>query len=89
MSSKRRPVVLVDMDGTIADFDTRAYALLAVRHPEVNLPAFEQRAFPLSSSFPASQRPLVAALFKEPGFFRDMAPIEGAIDALHQVPAPC
>ena len=81
---ERQPVVLVDMDGTIADFDARAYALLAERHPEVKLPPFEQRVYPLSRGVPASQRPLVTALFKEAGFFRELAPIEGAVEALRQ-----
>ena len=85
--SERQPVVLVDMDGTIADFDARVYALVAAGHPEVRLPPFEQRVYPLSRGVPASQRPLVTALFKEVGFFREMAPIEGAIEALHQMVA--
>ena len=84
---ERQPVVLVDMDGTIADFDARAYALLAERHPEVKLPPFEQRVYPLSRGVPASQRPLVTALFKEAGFFRELAPIEGAVEALRQMVA--
>ena len=84
---ERQPVVLVDMDGTIADFDARVYALVAERHPEVKLPPFEQRVYPLSRGVPASQRPLVTALFKEAGFFRELAPIEGAVEALHQMVA--
>ena len=32
---ERQPVVLVDMDGTIADFDGRIYALMAASHPDV------------------------------------------------------
>ena len=68
------PVVLVDMDGTIADFDSRAYALMAARHPDVAMPVYEQREFPLSRGLPAAQRPLLAVLFKEEGFLsRDAA----------------
>ena len=78
-------MVLIDMDGTIADFDSRAYALLAARHPEVKLPPFEQRAYPLSRCVPPPQRQLVTALFKEAGFFRGLIPIEGAVEALHQM----
>ena len=33
----------------------------------------------------ASQRPLVTALFKKAGFFREMAPIKGAVQSLHQM----
>ena len=84
---ERQPVVLVDMDGTIADFDARVYALVTERHPEVKLPPFEQRVYPLSRGVPGSQRPLVTALFKEAGFFRELAPIEGAVEALHQMVA--
>ena len=35
---ERQPVVLVDMDGTIADFDGRVYALMAASHPDVPPP---------------------------------------------------
>ena len=35
---ERQPVVLVDMDGTIADFDGRVYALMAASHPDVTPP---------------------------------------------------
>ena len=35
---ERQPVVLVDMDGTIADFDGRVYALIAASHPDVTPP---------------------------------------------------
>lgn len=75
------------MDGTIADFDGRVYALMATSHPDVKLPPFAQRAFPLSRGVPAAQRPLVKALFKEEGFFRGMAPIEGAVEAPEQLGA--
>ena len=53
----------------------------------MKLPPFAQRAFPLSRGVPAAHRPLVKALFKEEGFFRGMAPIEGAVEALHQMVA--
>ena len=35
---ERQPVVLVDMDGTIADFDGRVYALMAASNPDVTPP---------------------------------------------------
>ena len=35
---ERQPVVLVDMDGTIADFDGRVYALMAASHQDVPPP---------------------------------------------------
>ena len=83
----RPPVVLVDMDGTIADFDSRAYALMAARHPDVAMPVYKQREFPLSRGLPAAQRPLLEVLFKEEGFFREMQPIEGAVAALNEMVA--
>ena len=87
VTTVRKPVVLIDMDGTIADFDARVYALMVARHPEVKLPPFEQRAYPLSGSLPSGQRPLLAALFAEVGFYREMVPVEGAVEALHQMVA--
>ena len=81
-------IVLVDMDGTIADFDARAFDLMATRHPEVPLPQWDERQYPLANSLQnAAHRQLLRALFKEPGFFSEMKPIEGAVVALREMVA--
>ncbi len=82
-TNERAAVVLVDMDGVLADFDQRLLDVLSERHPQVQQPAKDERAFPLKNSFAAEHHALLAAIMTEPGFFARMAPIEGAIDSMH------
>jgi 5'-nucleotidase len=81
-AAPHKPIILVDMDDTVTQFTGRALALLAARHPNLVLPAADATTFPLADSFEPEQRCLVTALFKEPGYFREMEPIAGAVDAL-------
>ena len=80
-----QPIILIDMDDTIAAFTSRALDLLAQRHPHVPLPDVNHTTFPLANSFAAEHKPLVMALFMEPGFFSEMEPIPGAVAALHSM----
>ena len=61
------PVILVDMDDTVADFTGRALALMRTRHPHVRLPRAEATTFPLANSLAESERPLLSALYSVPG----------------------
>lgn len=86
MAPKRKrdtPLVLVDMDGVVADFDRRALALLTELHPSIPLPSNDERTFPLAHAFAPEHQPAVKALFIRKGFFSSMEPIEGAVEALH------
>ena len=79
-----RRIILVDMDDTISDFTGHALALLKQRHPTVTLPDANATTFPLANSFEsADDRNALTALYLEQGFFRDMPPIDGAVEALH------
>ena len=83
-SRREATVVLVDMDGTIANFDQRALDLLAERHPEIGAIDFATRSYPLANTYAdGASKAALKALFSEPGFFAEMAPIEGAVEALH------
>lgn len=83
---KIAPVVLVDMDDTVADFTGHALALLAKRHPDILLPDAKNTTFPLANSLKSDDdKSKLKALFVEAGFFRDMAPIPGAVAALHEM----
>ena len=75
-------IVLVDMDGVIADFDERIYALMAERHPAIAMPAWSDRPYPLSLGVAPEHRRTLNGLMHEVGFFRSLRPIEGAVSAL-------
>lgn len=81
--SHRATIVLVDMDGVLANFDQRVFDVLSERHPEVEQPAKDERLFPLKNSFATEHHALLHAIMTEPGFFASLAPIEGAVDSMH------
>lgn len=84
--------VLVDMDGVLADFERHARSLLAASHPQVAdlLPAAaEQRQFYLADELPSSHRRALRSICDTPGFFRDLPPVDGALDALEQMRQLC
>ena len=58
--------------------------LLYVRVPASGVPYLPRTVW-CTTGVSASQRPLVTALFKKAGFFREMAPIKGAVQSLHQM----
>lgn len=80
-------MVIVDMDGTIADFEARLEYLLKKRHPDVPIPPVLNK-YPFTENFEDPQhRKLVSAIYSEPGFFEKLTPIDGAIIALHEMEA--
>lgn len=70
--------VLVDMDGTIADFDGTLVADLRAEHPEIEIP--ERKSFYFEHDFPEQHHDVIKGIISRPGFFLRHGIIEGAID---------
>lgn len=78
--------ILVDMDGVISDFDGEFLKRWRERHPEkFYIPMEERTAFYVKDQYPEELKPLVAEILLEPGFFRDMMPMDGAKEALFEM----
>lgn len=78
--------ILVDMDGVIADFDGEFLQRWRTRHPDKVYYPLEQRTlFYVKDQYPDELKPLVAEILLEPNFFRDMMPMEGAIESLREM----
>jgi len=86
MPQPARRVVLVDMDGVIADFDGRLLTILKERH-QVVATRDHLTKFPFAANFPADIKPTIDAIMAEEGFFRSFEPIPGAIAALREMQA--
>lgn len=86
---RRKIVVLVDMDNTIADFDEHALKLLRERHGSVfDIDQSSLTKFPLAANFPEPEHKLaVTSLLFEENFFRSFKPIQGAIQGLKEMQA--
>lgn len=78
--------ILIDMDGVISDFDGEFLKRWRERHPDKLYVPFEERTtFYVKDSYPEELKPLVAEILLEPGFFRDMMPMDGAKEALMEM----
>ena len=78
--------ILVDMDGVIADFDGEFLRRWRARYPDkLYYPLEERTCFYVKDQYPDELKPLVAEILLESNFFRDMMPMEGAIEAMHEM----
>lgn len=78
-------LILVDQDGVLADFDQGFYtqwqSTMGDRYPG-RLPS-ERRTFYLREDYPQELRHEVEQIYTAPGFFRDLPPVIGAIEAMN------
>ncbi|XP_069849152.1 5'(3')-deoxyribonucleotidase, cytosolic type isoform X2 [Dipodomys merriami] len=85
-----RPVrVLVDMDGVLADFEAGLLRGFRRRFPgEPHVPLAQRRGFLAREQYRALRPDLadkVASVYEAPGFFLDLEPIPGAVEALREM----
>jgi 5'-nucleotidase len=77
-------LVLFDQDGVVADFDGGVNAKLAVLHPNLVLvEPSARRNFYLHDDYPPEYRDEIGAIECEEGFILGLAPVPGAVEALH------
>uniref|UniRef100_A0A8C2S0V1 Uncharacterized protein n=1 Tax=Capra hircus TaxID=9925 RepID=A0A8C2S0V1_CAPHI len=89
-AGRARPVrVLVDMDGVLADFEAGLLRGFLQRFPgEPHVPLEERRGFFAREQYRALRPDLadkVASVYEAPGFFLDLEPIPGALEALREM----
>ena len=78
--------IFVDMDGVITDFDGEFLRRWRKRYPDkLYVPMEERTTFYVKDSYPEELKPLVAETVLEPGFFRNMMPMDGAKEALFEM----
>ena len=78
-------IILVDMDGVLADFDTHFFNLTQeFSWPEGYTPVDQQHRF-ASDHLPKSQKWEAQKVAHQQGFFRDLPPIEGAVEGLQSL----
>lgn len=91
MAVKRPVRVLVDMDGVLADFESGLLQGFRRRFPgEPHVPLEQRRGFLASEQYRALRPDLeekVASVYEAPGFFLNLEPIPGALDALREMNA--
>lgn len=82
-----KKIVLFDMDGTMFKYDEK---LLRLAHERLGLPLLSAdtiKGFHTEKAFPIEYRERIDAIANEEGFFADLEPYEGAIEAFHEISA--
>lgn len=75
--------ILVDMDGTIANLESEFLRLWRINNPDKPLVPLEQRVtFYIKDQYPKELLNYVNEILQSPGFFRNLPPLPGSIDAL-------
>ncbi len=77
-------LILLDQDGVLADFDQGFYAAwqsamgdkYPARHPSL------RRSFYVRDEYPEAFRSEVEGIYTAPGFFRELPPVAGALEAV-------
>lgn len=79
-------LVLVDMDGVLADFEGRLMEEWHRRHPNTfNLPREERTSFYLSRQFPKEHRGKLFEIMYTPQFFASLPPFPGGKQAINDM----
>lgn len=79
-------LILLDQDGVLADFEGGFYrAWTARNHAHPAIPLEARRVFHLVAEYPSHLSELVMETYSAPGFFRDLQPIPGALDAIRDL----
>ena len=73
-----RNIVLVDMDGVLADFDGATTTHLTERHPHI--PIAERKSFYFRDDYPdPAHKAIINELQASQHFFANLPPVEGAL----------
>ena len=73
-------IILVDMDGVLANFEQGFVNIWKEKHPELPyIPVEERTTFYTYKQYPKEHRPLTQDIVRAPGFFASLPPIEGAL----------
>lgn len=81
--------ILIDQDGTLADWGAAWDKVLDTQYPhQTRIPrTVDQRSFNLKLNLTEEEKEIVDLIFDLPGFYANLDPIEGAIEAYHEMVA--
>lgn len=83
---KKNKAILIDMDGTIADFNKELLKVLYIRHPNAPvLTTHDIVLFETKTNFPEEYHNIMEEIFHEEGFFERLEPFVGAVEALQEI----
>src|SRR4030095_958039 len=78
--------ILIDMDGVIADFEADFLRLWREQHPQKTfIPLEERKGFYIRDQYPQEYKQIIQDIYHSPGFYRNLPPIDGALDAMKEI----
>lgn len=79
-------IILVDMDGVLADFEQGFVNIWKDEHPDLPyIPPEERNTFYTYKQYPDELRPLTREIVRSPGFFASLPPIQGALQGFMEL----
>ncbi len=83
-----RKVILVDMDGVLADFENGFITQYKNLFPsQVPITVDQRKEFYVINDYPVAVRDTIEQVYHTPGFFKNLSPIPGAKEALETMRA--
>lgn len=83
-----KPKVLVDMDGVLGDWTGMFETLLRRDYPHIEiLPREQITQFHMEDLYPQEHRADIMQMMHTPGFYRDLTPIDGAVEGVKALAA--
>jgi 5'-nucleotidase len=78
--------ILVDMDGVIADFEGGFLDRFRQCHPDLPyIPLNQRNCFYVKEQYPEDIGPLLEEIYLSKGFYLELPPIEGSVEALTEL----
>ncbi|MDQ3014829.1 MAG: 5'-3'-deoxyribonucleotidase [bacterium] len=79
-------IVLIDMDGPLADFEGRFLEIWKEKYPDSHFISFEDRkSLHLISDYPPEYKEKIELIMQEEGFFSSLSPNLAAINAINEM----
>jgi 5'-nucleotidase len=86
LKSIPRRIILVDMDDTTFEMEKIFLERYKNKYPDLPfIPFEERRTFKLTDQYPKELHAAVRSIYHAPGFYADLPPIPGAIEALQEL----
>lgn len=84
----RGKIILIDMDGVLCKWQEMYDGLLRTHYPHIPIFPFEKvTRFKTQSFYAEEHRAEIAEMMNRPGFYRDLEPMDGAVQALKAMKA--
>ena len=79
MTKIQKKVLLIDMDGVVADFELGFLQAFRSKYPsEPYIPIPERTVFKIKDQYPEELKPKVRSIIEAPGFYRNLPMIKGS-----------